>query len=201
VLTVFAGDPGSTATAGDWDRAAGFTTAGEAARARRNEDRAACRILGAEPLWLPFADEQYATGENDDQIWGGVAPHLEGADVLLVPGFPLTQHDHRRVTELAVARAPAGIELGCYVEQPYAVWQGAPEVPGLLRAVDPGLGWRAVRGARGDRMRKWRACLAYRSQVRVILRRSPGMVWRLPRYERAAAGEALALTSSTNRHR
>jgi LmbE family N-acetylglucosaminyl deacetylase len=201
VVTVFAGDPRATAPAGEWDRAAGFASAGAAATTRRREDRAACRILGANPIWLPFSDEQYGPAESDDDVWSGVVPHLEGACTLLMPGFPLTQHDHRRVTDLALARAPDGLVLGCYVEQPYAVWRGSPGVPGPIRAVDPVAAWRTLPGARSDRIRKWRACLAYRSQVRLILRRSPGMAWRLPSYERAAGGEALALTSSTNRHR
>ncbi len=55
VLTVLAGDPDSEEPAGTWDTICGFATAGEAARVRRAEDANACEILGAEPMWLPFA--------------------------------------------------------------------------------------------------------------------------------------------------
>src|SRR3954452_17872248 len=49
ILTVLAGDPTLAAPAGDWDRQAGFETAGEASVARRAEDARACTILGARP--------------------------------------------------------------------------------------------------------------------------------------------------------
>src|SRR5213080_853986 len=62
VLTVLAGDPASETPAGEWDSQAGFATAGEAARARREEDRRACALLGVEPVWLPFSDHQYDRG-------------------------------------------------------------------------------------------------------------------------------------------
>src|SRR5207244_2118642 len=62
VLTVFAGDPSSSAPAGNWDARAGFATVGEAAHARRREDERACAHVGAIPVWLPFGDEQYPRG-------------------------------------------------------------------------------------------------------------------------------------------
>src|SRR5262245_42184425 len=52
VVTPFAGPTTSEAPAGWWDRACGFKTEGEAARRRRDEDMAACSIIGARPVWL-----------------------------------------------------------------------------------------------------------------------------------------------------
>src|SRR5262249_8239648 len=67
VLHVFGGDPESDAPAGGWDRRGGFRTEGEATRARREEDRRACAVLGASPAWLSFGDadyERHGTGEE-----------------------------------------------------------------------------------------------------------------------------------------
>ena len=44
--------------AGGWDRRGGFATEGESARARREEDRRACAVLGATPVWLPVRERR-----------------------------------------------------------------------------------------------------------------------------------------------
>ena len=119
VLTVLAGDPDSEREAGPWDREAGFATEGEAARARRQEDRRACGIVGAEPLWLPFGDETYGRRASDDEIWEAIESAAGDADALLVPGWPLAHTDHQWLARLALARARVG-RLLLYVEQPYA---------------------------------------------------------------------------------
>src|SRR5580700_10851459 len=59
VLTVFADIPTSETPASLWDRQCGFSTEGEAARARRDEDRQACSTVGAESRWLNFGCESY----------------------------------------------------------------------------------------------------------------------------------------------
>jgi LmbE family N-acetylglucosaminyl deacetylase len=62
VLTVLAGNPESDAPPGNWDRVAGFGTEGEASRARAEEDRQACALLGATRCHLPHSDRQYGAG-------------------------------------------------------------------------------------------------------------------------------------------
>ena len=74
VLTVFGGDPSSRLAASDWERRTGFKTAGEATAARREEDRRACALLGATPVWQPFVDVQYEDGTTDDDLLGGCEP-------------------------------------------------------------------------------------------------------------------------------
>src|SRR3712207_8859213 len=56
-VTVLAGDPASTTPADDSNRRAGFATAGEAARLRREEDRRACTAVRATPTWLTLRSE------------------------------------------------------------------------------------------------------------------------------------------------
>jgi LmbE family N-acetylglucosaminyl deacetylase len=123
VVTVFGNDPASRADAGPWDRACGFATEGEAASARREEDRRACDLVGAVPTWLPFRDDEYAHGRADATVWESLAPLLSEADCVLVPGFPLAHPDHLWLTNLLLARRSSLQRVGLYVEQPYATWR------------------------------------------------------------------------------
>jgi LmbE family N-acetylglucosaminyl deacetylase len=123
VVTIFANDPDSTAAPGPWDAVCGFGTAAEAARLRREEDRRGCELLGALPVWLPFADYEYERDVDDDGLWEAVANIVRGADTVLTPGFPLAAPDHARLTALLLARGLPGVRLAVYVEQPYATWR------------------------------------------------------------------------------
>lgn len=193
VVTVLAGDPSSAAPAGEWDAACGFATAAEAARARRAEDREACRLLGAEAVWLPFPDGQYGRAP-DDEVWPALEAAIAGADTVLLPGFPLAQPDHRWLAELVVARGFRA-RVGLYVEQPYAIGQDAPRVPPPLAArLGDGWSWTPLPADDGDVGRKRRATRAYRSQLRYMAGRWPAEVvpWRIARYERRHGGEKVA---------
>lgn len=173
ILTVLAGDPGSTAPAGDWDRRAGFGTAGEAAAARREEDAAACARLGARPLWLPYSDEQYERGGSDDEIRTAVA-EAAGSSFVLLPGFPLDHPDHSWLHELLEPSFPPE-RRGFYLEQPYAATSEA----------DPPEGWRRLSATLGDQRRKLAACRSYASQEEPLGR----PVASIFRYEIARGGE------------
>jgi LmbE family N-acetylglucosaminyl deacetylase len=154
LLTVLALDPASSAPAGGWDGRAGFETEGEAARARREEDAAACAVLGATPRWLPFGSVDYERHGDDDEVWHAVREGLDGASIVLVPGAPLTHPDHAWLHGVLAARLPAGA-VAAYAEQPYALKAGVH--PFAEVAV----------GAR-DRIAKWRALKAYRSQLPLL---------------------------------
>jgi LmbE family N-acetylglucosaminyl deacetylase len=152
LLTVFALDPASNAPTGGWDGRAGFRTEGEAAQARRAEDRAASAILGATASWLPFGSVDYERHGDEAAVRDAVIEKLRGADLLLLPGHPLTHPDH-----VWLARALDGSRLeqrvGRYAEQPYASRSGSP----------PGGFERLETGAR-TLFAKWRAIRRYRSQ-------------------------------------
>ena len=181
VLTVFGGDPGSAQPAGPWDRVAGFSTAGEAAAERRREDERACRLVSATPAWERFADEQYRDGADDDAVAEAVAAALANADALLLPGFPLSHADHSRLARIVLEHRIFAGPMLLYVEQPYARWTGAVEVPPVLEDLLPaGLTWRGTRIGLSDVARKLRACRAYRSQLACIPHR---IVWPMSRFE------------------
>jgi LmbE family N-acetylglucosaminyl deacetylase len=122
IVTVLANDPASTLPEpGWWDRECGFASPAAAAQARREEDRRACEILGALPIWLPFGDETYGRGATDAVVWRALSPAIGGADAILVPGFPLSHPDHAWLTQLILSRREQmDASLALYAEQPYA---------------------------------------------------------------------------------
>ena len=185
LLTVFALDPDSTAPAGGWDGRAGFRTEGEAAVARRQEDRAACAILGATPSWRPFGSVDYERHGDEEAVRQAISLAADGVDALLLPGFPLTHPDHEWL-----GRALAGTTIGCrrlglYVEQPYARrTDGEPRVPPWAEeALGAQPVFRPVVASPRDRLAKWRAIRRYRSQLPLLgmtrsLRRRPhSLLW------------------------
>jgi LmbE family N-acetylglucosaminyl deacetylase len=164
LLTVLALDPSSTTPTSGWDRRAGFATEGEAARARRAEDTEACTHLDVTPSWRPYGSVDLDRHGDDDEIWAAVVDVLAAAEVVLVPGSPLTHPDHAWLHALVSSRLPAA-KVARYAEQPYT-----------LRAGDEPY-TRVAAGAR-DRLAKWRAIRAYRSQLPLLgmrrtLRRGP----------------------------
>ena len=164
LLTVLALDPESVAPTGGWDRRAGFATEGEAGRARRQEDRAACAVLGVTARWLPFGSVDYERHGVDEAVWEGVRRHIQGAGVVLVPGSPLTHPDHAWLSSLLTERLSLEL-MALYAEQPYTLRDG-------------GTPYARVEAAARDRLAKWRAIRAYRSQLPLLgmqrdLRRGP----------------------------
>ena len=168
LLTVLACDPASEAPAGGWDARGGFETEGESARARREEDRRACAVIGATPVWLPYGSVDYDRHGDETEVRDAVLRALDGADRVVVPGLPLTHPDHAWLAELlAGALTPA--RVGRYAEQPYTLRAADRSGCGRLRP-------RAVR--LDDRIAKWRAIRRYASQLPLLamrgsLRRGP----------------------------
>ena len=153
-LTVFGLDPASAAVTEGWDRRAGFATEGEAARARRAEDEQACATLGVMPRWLPFGSVDFDRRGDEGEVWAAVSDVVSGADYVLTPGSPLTHPDHLWLHRL-VAERLSPERLATYAEQPYTRRAaGAPFVPLEL-------------GVR-DRVAKWHAIRAYRSQLPLL---------------------------------
>ena len=168
LLTVLGCDPASKAPAGGWDARGGFATEGESASARREEDRQACAVLGASPVWLPYGSGDYELHGAEADVRDAVLRALEGADSVLVPGFPLSHPDHAWLAEL-LAGALGPWRVGRYAEQPYT----------RRAAADPGgAGFARAPVRLDDRVAKWRAIRCYASQLPLLamrgsLRRGP----------------------------
>jgi LmbE family N-acetylglucosaminyl deacetylase len=191
LITVFAGDPHASRAASPWDQQLGFTSAGEATRARREEDARACALLGAVPTWLPF-DDEHGRPSQDDEVWVAIEQAVGRAECVLVPGFPLDHEDHRRLARMALANGLPSSRVGLYVEQPYAAVLGdPPAVPAWLAPlVGAEAQWHALRVGPRARLRKARAWGAYRSQFRHFGYRS---LVNVLRYEARRGGELTTL--------
>jgi LmbE family N-acetylglucosaminyl deacetylase len=161
LLTVFACDPDSRAPANEWDTRGGFTTEGEAARNRREEDREACRFVGAQPYWLPFRGGGYTQLKDEEAIYAAIAAHVEGANAVLMPGFPLRNDDHAWLAALIERRNLPVQRLGRYLEQPYG-YVVRKEHP------VPRDSWERNRAPLRERLRKRRAVQAYASQLPML---------------------------------
>jgi len=164
LLTVLALDPDSATPTEGWDRRAGFATEGEAGRARREEDRRACALIGVTPRWLPYGSSDFDRHGDDEQIWEAVDGIVGQAEVVLVPGSPLTHPDHAWLSSLLTARLPPEL-VALYAEQPYTARAG-------------GTPFARAPARTHDRLVKWRAIRAYRSQLPLLgmtqgLRRGP----------------------------
>jgi LmbE family N-acetylglucosaminyl deacetylase len=197
VLTVLAGDPASGEPASRWDAQAGFSTAGEAAAARRTEDLRACTMLGVRPVWLPFVDGSYGRLIEEEQVWRSVARHLAAADRVLLPGFPLEHQDHAWLTRLALMRIAPGPLVGLYVEQPYALRKRPRITPAVRDLLDGVPRWTVVRAAVRDRAAKLRACRAYRSQRPLLARSDPLVLTRIALSDARRGGEWVAWLGPT----
>ena len=187
LVTVLAGDPNDTRPGSDWDRRSGFSTVGEAATARRAEDRRACAILGVRTSWLPFGDMLQGRGGSDEAVWNALVPLLANADLVLGPGFPLSHPDHAWLATLLHGQG-GSLPTGFYAEQPYRHHAGGAlgDPPGA----GEGFRWEPVRLSPRERWAKFRAVREYRSQLALLSDRR-GLARRLG-LARGDAGEALA---------
>jgi LmbE family N-acetylglucosaminyl deacetylase len=119
--------PGST----EWDQSCGFKPGDDVVGLRRDEDRAALRILGARPLWLDFLDSQYVVEPHESATPADIGDRLRAVVRDLAPAtiaFPLgiSHTDHQRTHEAAVLLLEKSPELAstwvAFTDVPYRAW-------------------------------------------------------------------------------
>jgi LmbE family N-acetylglucosaminyl deacetylase len=199
VLTVFGCNPASDTPATPWDAHSGFKTEGEAATGRREEDREACKRVGAEPQWLDFGNEEYPPQASEAEILSAVRSATRGADRALIPGYPLVHRDHVQLSRLLLREGLNGIPLGLYAEQPYVFYdRRTRRQPVIASAIESMLAgppaWAYQRLSRPQRQLKARAIRAYQSQLRQLGLSRWGVL-RLLHHEGSLGGEAIAWLS------
>jgi hypothetical protein len=143
---------------------------------------------------LSFGDEQYDRRGDEHAIGAAVATAADGADAVLIPGWPLENADHAWLSEVLLKRPVHCARLGLYLEQPYAFYRretGSLTVADSIQCVLKGSpSWHHLSATRLDRQLKREAVTAYQSQARQLGLRFLG-VRRLLNYERARGGEAI----------
>jgi LmbE family N-acetylglucosaminyl deacetylase len=133
VITVLGGRPPSYPdTPTPWDALGGFQPGDDVVAVRREEDRAAMVVLGAEPIWLDYPDHQYLDPADRPKA-EEVAPVLEEAVASQAPTavfipMGLANPDHVMTHAAALM-----------VRQDHPEWawfayedQGYKHIPGLL---------------------------------------------------------------------
>lgn len=173
VITAFAAGPPPSATLTRWDAECGFAPGDDVLAARRAEDREALALLDATPVWLDFADAQYAEPPRPATLGAALdrAVVAVRAHTVLVP-LGLFHSDHRLTCEavLPLVRARPGRRWFVYED---AIYRRVPGLASgaLVRLVARGhsvtpaaLALPAAPPALLERKRRAVAC--YRSQLR-----------------------------------
>lgn len=170
VVTVFAGTPPDPDVLTDWDGASGFSSAGQAMQSRRQEDRAALRVLGATPVWLDFLDSQYGDSPPASVVASALSEVLDArrpAAVLYPAG--LFHSDHVLVHKALLQIAPS------YPQMTWLMYEEASYrcVAGLLQGRLQALlneGWQAtpVPDSSSQGQGKRAALQCYASQLQAL---------------------------------
>lgn len=130
VVTVIAGRPGPHEVT-DWDRRCGFGPNDDVIGARRDEDAAAVRMLGAVPMWLDFLDRQYMSDWSSPKpadVAAALRPLAATADLVASP-LGMLHPDHVAVAEACfnVARAMPDVRWVVYEDAIYRATHGATD--------------------------------------------------------------------------
>ena len=133
VATVYGGRPPAYPDPpSEWDALGGFVAGDDVVASRRVEDRAAMDVLGADPVWLDFADHQYLTPAERAPATE-VAVVLEAAiddggptAVFLPMGLANPDHVVTHDAGVLIATRRPGIAWFCYEDSGYK------HIPGML---------------------------------------------------------------------
>ncbi len=173
---------------------------------RRDEDAAACAVLGAAPRWLPFAEAPhrgyhsasalFAAPRSDDGIAAELAPALralvatERPDLLLAPQAIGGHVDHVMLVRALHAVRPDAPVLW-WRDYPYTIRGDDPAQPFAERFAS--MAQRSVPLAAADRAAKLAAAATYRSQLGFQFGGTDALAARLAREDREAFGAEGAL--------
>lgn len=133
VITVLGGRPPSYPVPPTrWDELGGFKAGDDVVALRRQEDRAAMEVLGAEPVWLDFPDHQYLDPADRPKP-AEVAPRLDEAITAQAPTavfvpMGLANPDHVTTHEAALMVRESHPEWAWFAYEDH----GYKHIPGML---------------------------------------------------------------------
>ena len=176
VVTIFAGSAPRGAALTPWDEECGFDEDDDVVARRRDEDRAALRILGAHPVWLDFRDDQYGEARSTQAIAEALQHVAESTSPAAIHcPLGLFHADHRRASDASLALFDRFPSLAWHVYED-AIYR---RIPGAIdaRLHDLGdAGFALVRAAQAmandAAVRKYEAVACYRSQLRALRTRN-----------------------------
>ena len=114
----------------EWDALGGFRAGDDVVALRREEDRAAMKVLGATPVWLDFVDHQYGTERAEPKA---VAAAIEAVidavqpTAVFVP-MGLANPDHVSVHDAGALLAASRTDLTWFAYED----SGYKHIPGML---------------------------------------------------------------------
>ena len=133
VITVLGGRPPSYPDPpSPWDALGGFRAGDDVVAVRREEDRAAMEVLGADHVWLEFADHQYLDPADRPKP-EDVAPVIEDALVAQAPTavfvpMGLANPDHVMTHDAAVIVRESHQDWAWFAYEDH----GYKHIPGML---------------------------------------------------------------------
>ena len=178
LLTVLALDPESDAPTGGWDRRARLRDRGRGGARAPRGGPPRVRDPRRDAGLAPVRERRLRAPRDEADVRRAVVEAVDGADVVLLPGSPLSHPDHAWLVRALVQRRASPTRLGLYAEQPYtrraAASRRRPRGSRRRSARRVRAGRRGLR----DRLAKWRAIRCYRSQLPLLgmgrsLRRGP----------------------------
>jgi LmbE family N-acetylglucosaminyl deacetylase len=213
-VTLFAGRPPRGSPLTGWGADCAFVAGDDVIGTRRAEGREALGVLGAQPLWLDFRDDQYGGADAADDAAHALADTIAREH----PGsiyFPLGlfHRDHRRASEAALALLDRIAAPRWYAYED-AIYRRLEGLSGARRQELRSAGYRLERTAlplAADAPARKRAAVAcYRSQLRGLRMRSraddlfaPEAYWRVTRVtpwsETASASSCSRAIGATRR--
>jgi LmbE family N-acetylglucosaminyl deacetylase len=141
VITVLGGRPPSyPAKVTRWDAAGGFVAGDDVVGVRQREDREAMAVLGAEPVWLDFADHQYLD-PGDRPTPEEVAPVLMDAIVAARPSAVFLPMGLAHPDHVLTHRAGLMVRERLSIEQLGGTDGGEDRAVGGATPRDHGLTW------------------------------------------------------------
>jgi len=190
VVTIFAGRPVPDSALTPWDAECGFRAGDDVVGIRRDEDRQACKVLHARPIWLDYRDDQYGHSPELGALTASLDALVatQNPESVYIP-LGLFHSDHRRASDAGLALIGSGPRDGWYAYED-AIYR---RIPGEVESRIATLRRRGYALVRLDfptdaaaQARKAQAVARYRSQLTALSKRpalsdtqAPETYWRI----------------------